>query len=182
MLLFLCLECHFLHTHAHTQIGLSFKLIEVDMQTTTESSLVGGEITKVCQYFWLVWIADCTWYDSQPLYKIHKIEELLWLKEPFSFSGSHYMLPVQKHFFFLTVLSQAQKWISPQPLSFNYHLRKCIDITDDPFKTSCGIPLLPSFIFLLAPVIKCNIADVYFIGWPWQLSLWGCAEIIRLCM
>lgn len=51
MLLSLGLECHFLHTHAHTQIGPSFKLIKVDVQTTTEGSLVGDEITKVCQYF-----------------------------------------------------------------------------------------------------------------------------------
>lgn len=53
MLLSLCLECHFLHTHAHTQISLPFKLIQVDMQTTTERSLLGDEMTKGCQYFLL---------------------------------------------------------------------------------------------------------------------------------
>lgn len=51
MLLSLCLECHFLHMHAHTQIGLSIKLIKVDMQTTAESSLVGDEINQSLTIF-----------------------------------------------------------------------------------------------------------------------------------
>jgi len=53
MLLSLCLECYVLHTHAYAQIGLSFKLIKVDMQTTTEYSLVGDQMTQVSQYFLL---------------------------------------------------------------------------------------------------------------------------------
>lgn len=89
------------------------------------------------------------------------------------------MPPVQKHFspnhpFW------AQKWISLQALSFNYHLRKWTDTTDDPFKTSCSLPPAPILHLCPIPIIKCYIANVYFIGWPWRMSLWYCAGIIRL--
>lgn len=83
---------------AHLQIDLWFELMGVDTRATTESRLVGDKITRVCPYFGVALNPSLCLAILSP-HRSHKAAARLWSEEPFSFSGSHYVLPVQKHFF-----------------------------------------------------------------------------------
>lgn len=93
-------------SHAHAQIGLSLKLIKADMQTTTTGSLGGRWDDQICQYFFIGLSGWLSWFCVKPT---EQRSCCGWR------SHSHFLAAItccqHKNSSFLTVLSEAQKWI-----------------------------------------------------------------------